>query len=581
MGTSGTGTGATGGIAGGTGTGAVAGSGVGLAGTGVGMAGAGGIGAGGIGAGGIGAGGIGAGGAGAMGLGGVGPGAGGMAGLGVGGMMPPVVTGPPASGIELVKLDANQAVGVPLFKGGRPTTAKQRKAVIVGGRGMLMRAYWKLGPGWTARMIKGVLTVRYLDGSMKQVVDDKQIAGKGDPKKMAGAFNFRLEKADVREGMEVQVELFEAGPPMGAPPPVPPRIPAIGTLPVPAKATPSLFAGVMVPFLGLNGETPAPSATPAQLKNLSDFLYDIYPVQDVKLEVVDPIRPTEMQGMAPSSSTQRAPYWYALHKLCTQMGRGPGVLYQGVVNASIMGIGVSGSSLGRGAPIDPSQPCRRKTVIAVNYSSASRGMFPNQVDGKPSTTAHEWGHNLGRPHSPGCGASNTDTMYPHGEGLLGTQGFRMTTEEFFHSPKHKDVMTYCYCTTPDCGSTPRWISDYVYNSIYQTTTELTKFIGTTPKLHGRSVVGFIEPGFSGMWLNSAGQMTDDDDVPTPTQYAVVWVRGQPSPHLAVTVDVDSEGLSSQVSFNLPPGPTPDYAVVVVDGIMRPIDMRFIDRADAN
>ena len=536
----GAGVGAAGSIAGGSGAGAVAGTGAGMAG--------------------------------ASGLGGtIG---------GVPGGPPPIMTGPPASGIQLVKLDVNQAVGIPLFTGGKPTTAMQRKAVILAGRGMLVRAYWKLEPGWSPRTIKGVLTVKYMDGSMKQVADDKQVAGKGDPKTMEGAFNFLLDKPDVREGMELVAELFEAGPPVGPPAAVPPRIPATGTLPVPAQAKPSVFAGVIVPFLGPMGQKPAPSATPEQLKNLTDFLYDIYPVQDVQLEAVDPIRPTFKMGMAPASSTTRAPYWYALHKLCTKRGRGPGVLYQGVVNNKIKGIEpiqVSGSSLGRGAPIDPAQPWRRKTVIQVNLTSPHRGTFPNQADAKPSTTAHEWGHNLGRPHTPGCGAQGTDTMYPHGEGLLGTQGFRMTTGELFHSPEHKDVMSYCYCTTPECGSAQRWISDYVYNSIYETTTELTKFLGVTPRLVGRSVVGFIEPGFSGLWMNTRGQQADDDDVATSTQYAMVWVHGQPSQPLPVTVDVDSDGYSSQVAFNLPPGTEPEYAVVVVDGVMRPVDMRFLER----
>jgi hypothetical protein len=70
--------------------------------------------------------------------------------------------------------------------------------------------------------------------------------------------------------------------------------------------------------------------------------------------------------------------------------------------------------------------------------------------------AHEWGHNLGRPHSPGCGAGGADGSYPHAGGRIGHWGLDVPSLSLKSPDTYHDFMTYCG---------PDWISDYVFERI--------------------------------------------------------------------------------------------------------------------
>ena len=96
----------------------------------------------------------------------------------------------------------------------------------------------------------------------------------------------------------------------------------------------------------------------------------------------------------------------------------------------------------------------------VGYVGTPTALGWDRLPGASDVAAHEWGHNVGRRHSPGCGASNPDPAYPYPNGGIGVWGARLSAFAFSpQSPStHRDFMTYC---------APDWISDYVYESIME------------------------------------------------------------------------------------------------------------------
>ncbi len=73
----------------------------------------------------------------------------------------------------------------------------------------------------------------------------------------------------------------------------------------------------------------------------------------------------------------------------------------------------------------------------------------------PDTAAHEIGHNLGRLHTYGCGASSIDYSYPYSNGLIGQYGLRFS-DQFVVPNTYNDIMNYC---------DNQWISDFTYKGL--------------------------------------------------------------------------------------------------------------------
>ncbi len=73
------------------------------------------------------------------------------------------------------------------------------------------------------------------------------------------------------------------------------------------------------------------------------------------------------------------------------------------------------------------------------------------------TAAHEIGHNFGRFHTTGCGATNIDEGFPYPNGIIGQYGFQYSSQTVIPSSAN-DIMNYC---------SNQWISDYTYNALIQ------------------------------------------------------------------------------------------------------------------
>ena len=121
--------------------------------------------------------------------------------------------------------------------------------------------------------------------------------------------------------------------------------------------------------------------------------------------------------------------------------------------------------------------------------------FGTSHSGASETHAHEVGHNHGRRHSAGCGASGADASFPYvyadGKARLGNDahpnyGFNIDTQAIYPHASNYDYMSYC---------DPTWTSDYTYKKIWEFANSALRLSNLLPVAASRSWVisGQIDP----------------------------------------------------------------------------------------
>lgn len=93
--------------------------------------------------------------------------------------------------------------------------------------------------------------------------------------------------------------------------------------------------------------------------------------------------------------------------------------------------------------------------------------FGTAHSGAGETHAHEVGHNHGRDHAPGCGTGDADPAFPYvpadGKARIGDAarpnfGLDFNGLKIYTYNATYDVMSYC---------SPKWVSDYTYEALWQ------------------------------------------------------------------------------------------------------------------
>ena len=505
----------------------------------------------------------------------VAPPPGGIGGVGVGGGMPPMggTALPPlptvgAQGVNIVRVEINQGNAIVLVKGGQPVTKPYKMAPVVGGKKALVRGYWQAGaqPG----SVLGILTVTQMGGTMKRFEDTKMVKKPSKPLDSGSvpedeAFNWILEAEDVKDGMQLAIELFDATAAPGAPPVPAPRYPDTGTLPVKADDTRSELTVVILPAT-LGGSTPTHS--PAEAKELEDYHYDIFPVQKVNMDVRGP---TTLDGV-PQGVSENAPIWTALGRICRRDMAKLGVFYQAIIDRSKTGFSKGGSSTGRTSTL---MPCSRLAFNLGNY-----GSYTNSITTKMDSVAHEFGHNHERPHIDCGGPASVDPTFPYQNGDIGQQGYRVTVGEFMHRDMWKDFMGYCR---------PRWIADWSIGKLHEVTKRLTRTappdVPATPELESdlRSFEGYVSTDPNRIrntrtFFEVSGDLSEPGAVVSPDQYARVKVGGRWSQRLAVSAIKDVDGEAERVTFALPAGMAHvEQAELVLHGVRVKFGAQGIER----
>lgn len=436
---------------------------------------------------------------------------------------------PPATGIEIVDVTADQGIRVPVAIGGQLVGGAERNLPLFQGRRTMIRAFYEVDPDFVPRTIYGVLTLEQTDGTTQTYeafADAGEIeACKGQPQwdcrygSFGGSFNFMVDGADVRPGTYYRIELFETKP--GYEDVVSEKRPVFppdgGTMILGVEDSYMKMRVVVVPIYHdrgpdcpdapdlsepWNGEEGAPSK--------ADFFRDRLAAHNPVDEVTVQVRETVSYG---GSAQESGGILSLLQQLRAQDGADPGTYYYGVIRPCDGGPGFAGVALLGG-------PSKFEASQRVGW-----GVWYSSLSSTADTFVHEIGHEQGRRHVACNGQEGgPDPSYPdHPEGDTESYGIDVYGPQWRVSkPTDHDYMTYCSST---------WVSEWGYRLVIPWIEEISSWEledgdpwdGAVTLLHARVTAGgeaeaWLERGF---WdvpaLVETGHVTveaDDGDVRT-------------------------------------------------------------------
>lgn len=372
---------------------------------------------------------------------------------------------PPATGIEIVEVTADQGIRVPIARDGELVGPGERNAAVLQGRQLVMRAFYDTDPGYANRDIYAVLFLQHADGtsttydsfmntSPPECEDSQTLydCRYGSP---TGAFVFRLEAADVRPATTYRISLFETAP--GHEDDVSDRSPIFpaggGSLPIGVEDSYMKMRVVVVPFdHDVGAQCPDPpdlseefgttyDGSPRTVADyLGERLFAQNPVDEVEIIVRDVVTYTgnatgasgllnRLQQMRFAEGAPPEYYYYGLIRPC-----GGAPEFSGVAQ-------LGGPTMGQAA------------------QRVGWGVYHGAVGTTAETFVHEIGHEQGRNHIRCTGEeAGADPSYPdHPEGDTESWGVDVLSNPItIKPPSGHDYMTYC-------GST--WVSEWGWDLV--------------------------------------------------------------------------------------------------------------------
>jgi hypothetical protein len=473
------------------------------------------------------------------------------------GMTPPppgTPAGPPgpfARNTRITLVEGAQGVFTKIGENGEAVAMGMRNAPIIEGRPLFVRIHVGTEMGFTARQLRGVLSLDYGAAGKFEVEETKMIGGASNAAMLNSTFNFRVPADNIKPNTKLSAFVYETGAAAGAEPTNPPRFPATGSVDLGVKAGRMEMTIVFVPDNGLMD-------TPERRKKLEQDVYDLYPVQKLNFRFHAPVPImggfTSAKGFAILRNLreeENAKPWEYYHYLTAATGAG----FAGV--SSRAGAGVGDAS--------------RRTSITI-----TGGGMRAAIDGNTNTVAHETGHASGSSHMPGCGAAGPDMNYPYRmpAGDMGVNGYSLSFSAFKSRMMFRELMSYCR---------PRWLSDYVYTRFEQRVRIVTGFEnqgGMGQMMATRSLLGYQSPGEKTDWGIVAGTLVDNTAVMTPTQYATLRLVDGRIVQAPVAVNLLTDDATREFAINLDGTDFSEgevlHAEVTIDGetTMLPVSSMF-------
>lgn len=350
---------------------------------------------------------------------------------------------PLASGVEISRVTLAQGVQMDLLADGEAVT--DPSLPVIAGRDVFVRIFVTPTEDFDNREV----TARVYLWSGDEVVAAGQADGRpgeGTDAALDSTINVFLEGEGIPPGdLTWSVEIVETagasrvgGNNDGAE--YPPRGAIRPTLPV-QDVGESMRIYLMPVEWNYDGSGRLPDTSPIAVDEYRRYMYSIFPVADVEIEVGEPFPwdqgidgglggwSTLLQAVGAERGPRDVDDDQYIYGLFT-----PYEAPQG---------GVAGLSNVGGTPLDSGA----RASIGVAY----------RPGGGAGTMAHELGHAAGRLHAPCGGAAGPDPEYPHDNARLGSFGYDLTTGDLKDPEAYADLMSYCG---------PEWVSDYNFEKLF-------------------------------------------------------------------------------------------------------------------
>lgn len=342
-----------------------------------------------------------------------------------------------ARDIAIREVAVYQGVKVPIARDMLPVT--ERNADLVQQREAMVRVFVAPRPEFQSRELTARVTLQ--DGAEPPQRFEQTITVSGASMDNDGAstFNLALPKEAFKEDTRYSVELRETskctplpGTPGGA------RFPETGMAPVGARFTGPVKVLLVPVRYEADGSNRMPDMSPAQLQQMTERLYAMYPTSEVVITVRDAVG-TDRTSLGDMLDQMR--------ELRNADDPPSDLSYYGMVRQAETFRDYCNRSCTTGIAAFGSQ-----------NGTSTAGMGIGFIDVAAGTFVHELGHIYRRPHAPCGGAAGTDEAYPYPEARLGAWGYNIETRELFDPERHVDFMSYC---------SPEWISDYNYQLLLE------------------------------------------------------------------------------------------------------------------
>ena len=394
---------------------------------------------------------------------------------------PPPQEPPPATGIEIVDITADQAVRVPIAIDGELVPGGQRNMSLLKDRNTLIRAFYEVDDGFEARDIYALMILKtggqsYEYGSFQVAHPEPDCVGEAPYdcryKSLSDSFNFLVEGDKIQPDTTYSITMVEAAP--GHEDDVSDKVPIFptdgGDLIIGVEDSYMKMRVVVVPFdHNVGADCPDPPDLDAPWTGvdgdesaawfLGNQLIAHNPADEVEIVVHDVENYT---GNAQSSGG----ILNRLQQLRSSDGADPGWYYYGVIRPCEGGPSFSGVAQLGGPEMWEAD------------SRVGWGVYYSNISSTAGTFVHEIGHEQGRLHIECSGGEadggQVDTSYPDApEGDLvdeynnpnyGTDTYSPQLD--LHTPTDHDYMTYC-------GST--WVSEWGYDKVYPWIEEISSW----------------------------------------------------------------------------------------------------------
>jgi hypothetical protein len=451
---------------------------------------------------------------------------------------------PPATGIQIVDVTADQAVRVPIVLDGVLVDGPQRNAPILKDRPIVLRAFYELDPEFEPRDIYATLYVEQTDGTRtehanyvtaihKDCGTDSRIDCRYGT--LPNSFYWRLPAEEVQPGTTYRIELLETAP--GHEDDVSDKIPVFptdgGSMPIGVEDSYMKMRVVLVPVdHNLNGSCPEPPDLSEDMgpgidgndRTVADFFAErlaaANPVDEVEIISHDVV---SYQGSLTGSQLLGA-----LQNLRFQEDYPPEYFYYAVARPCDSGPDFAGVAQ-LGGPT-PGQASYR-----VGW-----GVYYSNVGTTADTFVHEIGHEQGRAHIACNGEEGgPDPSYPgHPDGDLLNWGIDVfgTQIEVFQPSDH-DYMTYCQST---------WVSEWGYLKVLPWIQEMSSWeLGDHGGAKQPLLVGNLRADGSEEWYLTEGFMPPEVSIDHTVRFAhggvvtdvqrAAWVQWERSEDVNVIV----------------------------------------------
>ena len=389
-----------------------------------------------------------------------------------------------ARGIQISRVDVNQAVAIPMSIDGQETSAAQRYSRVLPNRDAWIFAEVDVEDGWEARDITAKLTIHRADDTTLEALQTVNITRdtsewqqdttpiEGGRNKLIAVnkfegFYFGIPAEEVVPYIKYRVELFEVDDALaGTPEPSPlPSIPAAEEDPAWIGVEDDSYTNIRITMVPIqydySGCQAIPPTDDEYIQGYMDDLYGSNPVENVEWYVHDPFPWDEtlesgdglanllgaMSELKESEDADENMYYYALIDNCGKC----------IVNFPGCIVGMA------------RLPGDTKSTMDSLQRVGSGLISPG-----PGTFTHEIGHAQGRRHieCEGAGAAGTDPDYPYNNGILGSWGFDILGFVLHNAELGYDYMSYCG---------PSWVSNWQYNATFDRISTLSSWEMEAPE----------------------------------------------------------------------------------------------------